>query len=142
MTAKEYLGQIRRLDLEIDSMIRYKETLRDRLYSVSGMSFDAPPVMHSKSGDAPFEALIAKVAREERKIVRRIDYLVSLRGTIANEVSQIKNDTYRLILIMRYLEYCRWDQIADRLGYAERHIYRLHGQALEAFRKQFPERCQ
>ena len=137
MKAKEYLGQVRRLDLEIDSMIRYKETLRNKLYSVSSVPFDAPAIMHSSSGDAPFEALIAKVAREERKIVKRIDRLVSIRSRIIEQINQIDNADYRLILELRYLHYYRWDQISDKIGYVERHVYRLHGQALAEFARKF-----
>ncbi len=136
MTAKEYLGQVRKLDLEINSMIRYKETLRDKLYSVSSVPFDAPAIMHSSSG-APFEALIAKVAREERKIVKRIDRLVSLKSRIIEQINQIDNADYRLILELRYLHYYRWDQISDKIGYVERHVYRLHGQALAEFARKF-----
>lgn len=41
---------------------------------------------------------------------------------------------YRILLKYRYLEFLDWQPIAKLMGYELRHIYRIHGQALEACR--------
>ncbi|EOS68104.1 hypothetical protein C817_05911, partial [Dorea sp. 5-2] len=57
---------------------------------------------------------------EQVKIYRDIDW----------RISQLENENERDVLFYRYIKAKSWWEIAQVMGYTERHVTRLHGNAL------------
>lgn len=61
---------------------------------------------------------------------RKLEELVRLRLSIREVVDALPDPTSRLILEYKYLDGLTWEEISDRMGYAVRHLTRLHSRAL------------
>lgn len=135
MTAKEYLRQIAALDAKITGRLKQLENLK-HLVAVSRSPSDITPdkVQTSLEGDR-MAAIIAEWVDIEREIDDDVDKLVRTKHRIIGEIHQLADARYIQILELRYVELMTFEQIADEMGIVLRHVYRLHGGALEAFRK-------
>ena len=139
MTAKEYLRQIYIINNKIRRLEQERESIRADLFSVrSTTNYNADKVQTSASGDQMLR-LIAKADKLERDIVSEIDRLVCLKASITREIEAVSDETCRDLLFRRYVLLQSWEMIAVGMGYTIRHIYRMHGRALQLFRKNVSE---
>lgn len=139
MTAKEYLRQIAALDAKINGRLKQLENLK-HLAAITRSPSDISPdkVQTSLEGDR-MAAIIAEWVDIEREIDDDVDKLVRTKHRIIGEIHQLVDARYIQILELRYVELMTFEQIADEMGIVLRHVYRLHGGALEAFRKEVIE---
>jgi len=134
MTAKEYLSQIKEIDQQIGRMQRRRDALRASLYSLGSPagSMNADKVQTTVSGDKMLR-LIAQADEMELDIVRETLRLRQEQARIAEQIEGLSDQRYRTILHDRYVLCYKWEQIARGMRMDERWVYRLHGQALQAF---------
>lgn len=130
--AKEYLRQIRKLDVMIEQRIRERDSLR-QFDGVSGISLDTDPVQTSPNGAAPFESTVERLITLETELDDLIDEYVSTRNRIIGEIQGIENTVYIDLLYKRYVEYKTLEVIAVEMNYSYERIRHLHGYALRAF---------
>ncbi len=136
MTTKEYLQQIYQAQQKIKRLERGREQLRANLYSIGSPSGDLSPdkVQSSITGDKMLK-LIARVDALEKDIVIEIARLTGLIKKISAEIERIPNNRYRNLLHDRYILTWKWERIAVDMDVDIRHVYRLHGKALQEFEK-------
>ena len=113
-----------------------REEIRAEMYSVKSPAGVMSPdrVQSSITGDK-LERLIARVDELERDIVAEIESLEKSRRRISEQIEAVPNETYRTLLHERYELCWKWEKIAVDLNVSIRHVYRLHGEALQAFEK-------
>ena len=129
MTAKEYLSQAYVVDQHIKRMIRQARSLRDLTENTSQVLSDMP---HSPSrSTTQLEDVIIRIADLDDKIIASENRLVLLKKELGNAISQVDNQTYELLLNLRYLCFMPWPEIAPILGYDLRYTYKLHIKALQ-----------
>jgi DNA-directed RNA polymerase specialized sigma subunit len=75
---------------------------------------------------------IAKIIDLQAEINRDIDRLVDLKREMVRLIKAVDNTEYQTLLELRYLCFKTWEQIAVDMGYNVRHVYRLHGEAVES----------
>jgi DNA-directed RNA polymerase specialized sigma subunit len=130
--AKEYLQQLRRLDIQIMQMKDQQEMLRATLLSATN-----PEDEHVSGGRLPGDTsvvnLVDKLDRQSREINRLLAEFIEQRLRIIQEIHSLENPLHVQILFKRYVEYKKLDQIAEEMHYSYVHIIRLHGQALKSF---------
>ena len=68
----------------------------------------------------------------EHEINADIDTLVDLKTEIMTCIKRVENPEYQTLLELRYLCFKPWEEIADQLGYTQRHMLRMHDLALES----------
>ena len=129
MTAKEYLSQAFRLDQRINSKLEQVSRLRNMAVKATG-SFQAERISGT-SQHSPMESAVVKLIDLEYEINDDIDRLVDLKREMASLVEKIADPSYRVLLELRYLGCSRWEDIAFKMGYDLRWVYRLHGRALK-----------
>lgn len=129
MTAKEYLGQAYRLDQRINSKLHQIESLRSLSQKVTA-SYDGEVVSHIRNVTSLQDTIIRLMEAEE-ELNRQIDELVDLKMEIAKVIDRIRNESYRLILEMRYLCFMPWDVIAGNMNYSRRWVLNKHDRAVE-----------
>jgi DNA-directed RNA polymerase specialized sigma subunit len=56
-------------------------------------------------------------------------------GEIERSIRRVGDDVLEEVLELRYLQYMKWEDIAQRMNYSERQTTRLHGIALEKMQK-------
>lgn len=133
MTAKQYLNQLRSLEISISTRKAEAEKLRQERTYLQGASYDKDRVQSSPTHNAQFEHLADIIADTERSITE----LAKKRHRIINQIEQLENPAYVEILQLRYLEYQRFESIACSMGYSYIHVIRLHGEALMDFTRRF-----
>ncbi len=130
-TIKEYLSQAYWLDREI-------ETKSWQIAELRGLAESATSRTEAvRSGGTPkrskIENAVIRIIEEEERLDKIIDELIEAKKKISKLIGRVGEPKLRLLLELRYLEYLRWDEIAERMHYADvRHVYRLHARALDA----------
>lgn len=119
-------------------LARERDDMRDCLYAYGRSPSDltADRVQTSADPDRLLD-LIAKINAKERLITRKISVLVDLKTTISGQIQLLDDARYEELLHSRYVMCQRWEEIAVQMHMDLRWVYRLHGQALDAFGKRF-----
>ena len=130
MTAKQYLSQIRRLDIQIGQR---REEL-DRLHSAAqSVSVHAGDARHSFGGSDRVGDTAARLCDLEAEINKDVQVLAELRHKIINQIQRLGDTRHVDLLYRRYVNYQSWEEISDSMYYTVRHVQRLHGSALQEF---------
>lgn len=139
MNTKQYLRQLRRLNDIVQSKLDQIETLRSLAQKITHVPKNIK-VQESILEDKNSE-LIAKIVDLENDIKADIDYLLDLKFKITNEINSLDNDDYKLLLMLRYLNFKTWEEIAVEMNCSYQWVHVLHGRALIYFQEkvQFSE---
>lgn len=140
MTAKEYLGQLRILDIKIRQRAEECEDLYHRAAGFKALDYSSDKVQTSPDPDGNM-ALVQKAWEMEREINRMNLELMDLQHKIIGQIHGIGDAKMSELLALKYVQFMSLEQIADvmRKGngqpYSYQHIVRLHGIALNKFGK-------
>lgn len=137
MNGKEYLDQIRLLNIKINHKQQEVDDLKIMATctgSVSGQSPDR--IISSPSGDS-LEKKIIRYVQLEEEINSDIDALVIIKHQIINQIHQLNDDRYMNILFKRYVEFKKFELISVEMGYDYDWIRKLHTEALRTFEDKF-----
>lgn len=130
MTAKEFLSQGRAIDARIDRKTEERDRLYARLTAARGANLTGMP----RGGRNDWTDAVAAVIALDDQIKAEIMALCALKRQINDAIAAVEDLRFRRLLELRYRNYMGWDAIAREMGYDVRHIYRLHGLALQAVR--------
>lgn len=130
MRAKDYLGQIRRLDMRIGQRITELNQMRERLSILTGIEYSRDKIQATPtSGNKQIE----KIVDFENEILQMITDETDLKNKIIAEIQILDNALYADILFRRYVECLSFERIACDMGYAYNYVCNLHGNALKSF---------
>ena len=128
MTAKEYLGQARFLDMRINSKIQQVASLNELATKCTATISDMPG--NPNRGGSRMADAVIKIIDLQEEINRDIDKLVELKREIMEVIRAVPNAEYQTVLEKRYLCFSAWEQIAVDMNYSIQHIHRMHSAAL------------
>ncbi len=137
MTPKEYLSQVILLDQRIETNLESIERLKSRAASVTSKLSDDKGQGTNSLHD--FTDTVAKVFALEEKVNQEIDQLVDLKSKITKEINGLDNKVYAVLLLKRYVLGRPLLEIAKDMSYSYAWIRHMHGEALEDFKKTYPE---
>ena len=134
MTAKEYLNEIRKADLELDALNVKVEQLREQAQGVRAMQLSDMP-----KGGLPRGAddCVAELVDLQSVIYRRGLDIFKRQNEALQMIMQMPVMEQRAVLLHRYLCKMSWDDIAESMHYSFRGIFKLHGAALQSFAQVF-----
>jgi len=135
MTAKQYLRQLRRLDLTIKAKLVQLDELRSLALKITpspdpaggGRKISKDRICH----------VVAKIVDLEREIDRKIDRLVSLKKEAMERIDGLDDDNLRLVLVHRYINGRTWCEVAYELGCTPQWAHKLHARALTEFEQKY-----
>ncbi len=129
--AKDYFAQIRKTDRLIQRLTDTVNTLRSGLTS---QSYELKPdkVQTSGAKDTLGETIV-KIMSLEEDINARIDELVDMKQEAFTMINRIPDLDQQNILIGRYIQLKKWEDIALELNFSIQWVYELHGKGLLAF---------
>lgn len=133
MTTKEYLAQIRRLDMQIQNKLSDVYKLKTMACSVN-ISDSGERVKTSGDKDRLGNA-VAKIVDLEKEIDSMVDSFVSKRKRIIEQIDNISDDDEYNVLSMRYVGGKTFDEIAKATNWSIRKVFSIHGKALQDFEK-------
>ena len=133
MTAKEYLNQL----ISIEKLIQVKTTERERLMALATKVTSALSdcKVETSPDNTKIQNIIIKMAELREEIEEQASRYTSLYRKIEEEIDDIEDDRYKILLIMRYMKGASFSDIADKLGYEKRWTLVLHKRALQDFEK-------
>lgn len=133
MTAKEYLNQL----MSIEKLIQVKTTERERLMALATKVTSAlnDCKVETSPDNTKTQNIIIKMAELREEIEEQASRYTALYRKIEEEIDDIEDDRYKLLLIMRYMKGASFSDIADKLGYEKRWTLVLHKRALKDFEK-------
>lgn len=137
MNAKRYLNQLQHLDSKINNKIEQLNDLKFTLNCIGNLSYSQDYIQSNHSKDAPFTKLINRIVDLEKEINTEIDTYVNKKNIIINQIYQLRNDSHIKILFKRYVEFKDLKQISKEINYTYQYTRRLHGQALEEFKRSY-----
>lgn len=135
MTAKEYLLQAKNLDDYINAKLREAAQLRSRIINLQGVSYDKDSVKGGRVHN--FTDAVDSLIKLEQYIDTQINRLVSLKKEIGDKINIISDNRLKTVLARYYLCNEQFETIAEEMNYSKRQVLRLHGLALEEFRKMY-----
>lgn len=131
---KAELKSISILERKIKDELEELEYLNSLKTSIKSFNYDKDKVKSSpKRKD--FTDTIVKITELEEIITKNINRLVSIRA-MAIKSFNILPDNLKDIMKLKYLYSYSFNEISKKTGYTLRHIFRLHGEALQILRKE------
>ena len=127
--AKYLLQKISFLDAEINSLIREYESVKSTLLKATDYSNELVATTKRNTN----EEKLVKLADKSTDINLKIDELVDFKIKMGNYIDQLEDERHRVILREHYINGLSFCEISEILGYTERHLHRIHGEALLAF---------
>ncbi len=138
MTAKEYLRQLKNLEIKIDQRRLERDRLIAEAMGNSSPRLTVDKVQTSISGDTMGEKL-ADAADIQREVEWLINKLIADRHRIIGEIHTLTDARYIQILYLHYVEGKKLEDVAEIMvktngkPYSYDHIASLHGMALQEF---------
>lgn len=133
-SAKDYLLQLLILKKRIARAKQELAEVRELALCIGSFDYSKDPVKTSKKGDN-IENRIVKIDEVERKLSRLIvDYLEKAEE-IRWRIGMVENETFKELLLMRYADGLKLEEISVKLGYSYNHVRHLHGLALLEFER-------
>jgi DNA-directed RNA polymerase specialized sigma subunit len=132
MDAREYLSEVNRLEIKLENLqseIEYYENLASGLRS---MDYSSERVMTSIKPDKMSSAVV-KVLEKRDEYEAALDDCMRRRKNIIDEINSLKDDRYVRLLYRKYVQGKTLAAIAREMGYSQKHISRLHSDALDEF---------
>ena len=136
MTEREWLSRGWRIDREIGEL---EQAQREALALATRTTARTDGIrVDGTCGNRSERALAVyadRTAEYAALIEEKIQALVRIRMEIIRAVGQVREPLLRTLLIARYVNFKKWEQIALELHYCEKQIGRLHRKALAALRE-------
>ena len=133
MSPKEYLSQIKRLRVRIESMCSEKDELRRNMSVLSGIDYSQDRVQVSPDPGATFERTVDKIEAMEQEIDRKISEYVDLRRKIIGQIDALPDAEYSELLYKHYAEFKSLAKISGEIHYCYEWLRKMHGKALTMF---------
>jgi DNA-directed RNA polymerase specialized sigma24 family protein len=127
---KEYLSRYHNTKVKIQKLQALVDEYIRLANQVPGIQFDAIRVDGGKSLKAPFEKWILKALDYELEIKDMEANLPTIKADILKTIEQLKDSEKERVLILRYIDWLTWNQIADEMYISRSTVKRWHLNAL------------
>lgn len=133
MSAKEYLQQIHRLDIEIKQHRRRIIELENEIGGLKAIDYSADRIQSTPQDRMP--GGIARLIELQNEISHEMVVLQERKKRITSEINSLKNEQEAALLVFRYVDCLPWENIANEMHVSIRRVFQIHGDALDDFRK-------
>ena len=133
MTAKQYLNRVRRIDKEIEALLRLVQRTRESLETVT-QNYDSDGAQSTKNPHK-YDRLVEL----ESLVDAKIDEQIAMKSEILQTIMKLSDRRQRLVLMEYYIEMKTFEQVAVDIHYSWRQIMNIHGHALKEVQKLLAE---
>lgn len=127
---RNYLSKLYRLNNFINSNLEELKRLRELSVSLPAMNYDKERVKGGTDEDK-LQNAVCDIIELEDKIKAEIDEYVRIENEIREVINRQDDVDERLLLRLRYIEFNTFEQIAIKMNYSLRQIWRIHKKALK-----------
>ncbi len=128
---KEYLRgyqvhvrRVRRITAEIEELRAMK--MYPALKPDDGMP-------HGSGGQGDLSGYVAELDEMIQELIHERYLRIKTYQAIARQIKRMKSRNESDVLFYRYISGLGWWEIAEKMGFSERQIFRIHGKALAHF---------
>lgn len=133
---KEYLNQAYYIDKRIDLLQDELNILENKLYKCTPSYSNTG---HNSSPQPTFEYTIDRVIQYRERLNTEIDNLIATKKSIKQFIEcNLSSSTQKIVLLKRYINYQRYEDIAKDLNYSVRQIRNIKNQAIKNISLNFP----
>ena len=136
LSAREYLGQLREFDTNINQDLERLENMKSRACSTGSIDYSAERVQTSPSGDSLCRQVTNYIALNER-INNRIDQYSDAKEQIIEQIRGLHNNYFNQVLFKVYVQYKTVRQASEEMGKSYNYTIELHNKALTAFEEMY-----
>lgn len=122
---REYRGHVRRI-------ARIEAELSELRAMKTAISVNNDGMPHG-SGQSDLSGYAAELDRLERSLLGERHRRVSAYKDIVKRIKRLRSENELDVLFYRYIKGLEWWEIAEKMGYSERWVLKIHGQALANF---------
>ena len=130
MTSKTYLKQIKILNTKITYKENQLKELESRIMQAGGANYGHDRVRSTPKHDRLADDIIRMIDLKDRISTERAEYFEK-KQEIVNQIYLLEDSRYIDILVKRYVEFKRWEDIADEMHYSMDRVFQLHREALQ-----------
>lgn len=127
MTPKQYLSQARYIDQRIEARIAERDHLMETVAAARAPQLTGMP---PGGGGRSWTDTVDKAADLSTMIDADIKRLIQLKRELWDAIDAVEDMRYRTVLELYYRAGYTWEQVAEKMHYDLRYVYRLHGRAL------------
>jgi hypothetical protein len=124
---QKVLEQYYFLDQQIERKILERDQWCDRANKITSCYFYDSCCYHCADH---MEQIIEQIGRLQWEINLETSRMIHLKDEIEQMIYSVENDTLQLLLEYRYLDHMTWEEIAEKMHYDIRWLFRLHKKAL------------
>lgn len=126
---KTWLRSYRYLKSEVE---RLEEELAEWRSKAEKMTRELSGMPSGSGGGDKVPACVEKIWELERKLEEQLKEVIGRRNEIEKAISSVPNETFQLLLRLKYIDGDTWEKISVKMNYNYRWILYLHGRALQA----------
>jgi len=126
---KEYLREYR---VHVRRVRRIEAEIMELQSMQASMSVNNDGMPHG-SGQADLSGYAAKLDKLERDLIEERYKRIMTYQDIVDQIKKLKSENEKDVLFYRYIKGLSWWEIAEKMTFSERQIYRIHGKALAHF---------
>ena len=115
----------------IDSKTEEIKRLRELSTSIPGADPSREFVSGGPQVQCRYAEIINKIVDLESEILDEVNDLLDLQKEARRLINAVEDETERLVLQYYYIDGLTMEEISERIGYGERHTYRIKKAALE-----------
>lgn len=138
LTAREYLGQLQELDININQDLERLEDMKVNTCSTGSIDYSAERVQTSPSGDGLCRQVTNYVTFNEQ-INQEIDHFSNARNIIIQQIRGLHNNYFNQILFKVYVQYKTVKQASKEMKKSYNYTVELHNKALAAFEETYQD---
>ena len=128
---RDYLREIVTAEQIIKTTKSEIARLEDEARSLKGISYDGVRVQHQSTPQV--EAQVVRLEEYRSRLLDIIDYSTKRREKVMETISKLTNPAQIRLLWQYYCDGDTWSEIAEDMGISDRHVMRLHVDALIEF---------
>lgn len=129
MDAKEYLNQVKKLDLQIKNKLIEKQQWKDIALGITA-NMDGERVQATGAKDKMASA-VEKCVDMEAEIDNLVDRLIDTKKEVIQTIEQLDSPMSYDLLHKKYIQFMTFEQIAEYYGRDYTTITTAHGRALK-----------
>ena len=131
MTAKEFLSRYRSAHREAQDIELRMTQLRLKYAAPSAIRYSDMPTAHNANRD--MSDYVEHMEELSNMLCQKYSQCIGIEVDIYKRLDRMNNQTEREVLRYRYIDFMTWEQIAAKIPCTQRHVYRVHGNALQHF---------
>lgn len=115
----------------VKKLVRLEDELNEIESLMHGVRSIKTPEIPKGSEQSDLSNLFARLSEIQNNLEIERKKQIGLYISIKSSIDSLEDEDEKNILFFRYIKRLSWWDVADKTGFSERQVYRIHGEALK-----------